>query len=224
MPSTSPADDPLSRHLDRSDELHAALVALLEGAEFDDSDRGEVCFGMCSLSHEHAFAVRLLMGSGCPTSAVAMVRLQFEAVTRAMWLLYAAPDLAVMKLSAPLSAESALAAKNLPSVTKMIEDIGRTVGVRAPAAAHQMLVHFKDVSMGALNSFVHSGIHSLRRHVEGFPVPIALRIVENSNALAVMAGMTMAILTGDAAFTKPMSRFQKDFADCLPELLAAAPP
>jgi hypothetical protein len=34
-----------------------------------------------------------------------------------------------------------------------------------------------------------------------------------------MTAMTMAILTGDEAITKPMSKVQPAFADCLPDLL-----
>lgn len=219
MSADDDANGDLERMLARSADLYEAIESRLEGAEFDPSVRAETCFGMCSLSLEHGFAVRILIATGCPTSAAAMTRLQFESLTRAMWILYAASDAAIDKLAAPLSNESERAAKNLPSVSEMIDQIGRVVGARAPAAAHQMLVHFKDVSWGALNSFVHGGIHPLRRHTEGFPVAIALRIQENSNALATMAGMTLSILTGDEAFTKPMGRIQREFADCLPSLL-----
>lgn len=87
------------------------------------------------------------------------------------------------------------------------------------AAAHQMLVRFKDVSWHAMNSFVHGGIHPLRRHAEGFPIPLALQILRNSNGPSTMTGMVLAALTSDEAITKPMSRIQPEFADCLPELL-----
>jgi hypothetical protein len=43
--------------------------------------------------------------------------------------------------------------------------------------------------------------------------------VENSNALATMAGMTLVILTGEREITGPMARIQREFADCLPQLL-----
>lgn len=213
----------LEKHLARSDELRAEIMARLGDADLEESGRAGACYGMASLSLEHAFAVRLLMGSACPTSAVALVRLQFEAVVRAMWILYAAPDVAVEKLIAPLTQESELAAKALPSISKMIKAIGRRVGTRAPAAAHEMLAHFQDVSIGALNSFVHGGIHPLRRHLEGVPMPIAIRIVENSNGLSTMAGMTMAVLTADSEVIKSIGRIQKDFFDCLPVLLPGPP-
>lgn len=51
-------------------------------------------------------ALRTLFGIGCPTTAMSVLRLQFEALTRAMWMLYAATDLAIQKLTAPLTVES----------------------------------------------------------------------------------------------------------------------
>lgn len=216
---TQNTNDPLQRMLRRSDELHEKLLALLDDAEFDGSPRGEAAFGMCFVALEHGTALRALMALGLPTSAVSLMRLQFEALTRAMWLIYAASDLAIAKLLAPLTVESERAAKNLPSASEMIEQIGKRVGQGVPAAAHQMLVQFKDVSWHAMNSFVHGGIHPLRRSAEGFPVHLALQVLGNANALATMTGMALAILTGDEAIVKPMSKIQPEFADCLPELL-----
>jgi hypothetical protein len=212
-------NDSLGTMLCRSDELNEALLSLLGRAHFNSSPRAQTSFGMCSVALEHATSIRALTAMGLATSAIGLMRLQFEALTRAMWLLYAANDAAIKKLMAPLTIESEQAARGLPSASEMIEQIGKRVGMSAPAAAHQMLVQFKDVSWHAMNSFVHGGIHPLRRHAEGFPVALALQILRNSNALSTMTGMTLAVLTGDEAITKPMSHIQREFADCLPDLL-----
>jgi hypothetical protein len=220
MESAEPTtNDPLERMLCRSDELHERLLALLDDAEFDGSPRGVAAAGMCFVALEHGTAIRALMALGLPTSAVGLMRLQFEALTRAMWLVYAASDQAINKLLAPLTLESEQAAKNLPSASEMIEQIGRKVGQGVPAAAHQMLVQFKDVLWHAMNSFVHGGIHPLRRSAEGFPVHLALQVLRNANSLTTMTGMALAILSGDQATAKQMSKIQPEFADCLPELL-----
>jgi len=213
------SDDPLGGMLRRSDELYEALMNLLDGSEFDPSPRGEAAFGMCSVALEHGLSLRALMAMGLATSAVGLMRLQFEALTRAMWLQYAANDLAIEKFATPLTPESELAAKNLPSASDMIDQIGKRIGPTVPAAAHQMLARFKEVSWHAMNSYVHGGIHPLRRQAEGFPLHLALQILRNSNGLLTMTGMTLAVLTGDAAVTRPMSKIQSAFADCLPELL-----
>jgi hypothetical protein len=209
----------LQRMLLRSDELHEKLLSLLDEATFDGSSRGEAALGMCFVAMEHGTALRALMGLGLPTSAVGLMRLQFEALTRAMWLIYVASDQAIARLLAPLTLESEQAAKNLSSASEMIDQLGKRIGHGVPVAAHQMLVQFKDVSWHAMNSFVHGGIHPLRRSSEGFPIPLALQVLRNSNGLATMTGMVLAILTGDEAIAKPMSRIQPEFADCLPDLL-----
>lgn len=187
------SDDPLEVMLRRSDELHEALLHLLDGVAFDPSPRGEAAFGMCSVALEHGLSLRALMAMGLPTSAVGLMRLQFEALTRAMWLQYAASDQAIQKLTAPLTNQTELAAKNLPSASDMIDQIGTRVGPSVPAA-HQMLAHFKDVSWHAMNPFVHGGIHPLRRQAEGFPVHLALQILRNSNGLLTMTATALAVL------------------------------
>lgn len=212
-------DGALERMLMRSDELATVLSSILEDAAFDGSPRGEVAWGMCIVALEHGAALRALMALGLGTSSVSLMRLQFEALTRAMWLIYAASDQAIDTLQAPLTVENEQAAKRLPGAGEMIDQIGRRVGDRAPAAAHQMLVRFKDVSWHAMNSFVHGGIHPLRRSSEGFPVPLALQVLRNSNGLTTMIGMTLALLTGEEAVIRRMSKIQPAFADCLPDLL-----
>lgn len=211
--------DPLEHMLDRSNALHERIGELLGTTEFDGAPRSEVVLGMCVVAMEHGTALRALMALRLPTSAVSLLRLQFEALTRAMWLLYAANDAAIGKLAAPLTLDSEHAAKNLPGASDMIEKIGKRVGHGAPLVAYQMLMQFKDVSWRAMNSFVHGGIHPLRRITEGFPVDLALQVLRNSNGLSTMTGMTMAVLTGNPATARRMSKVQYGFADCLPDLL-----
>lgn len=206
----------LEQMMKRSEQLHVAIVELLVDAPIYPGERNEASMVACGIAFEHAQGLRILFQTNCPTSAVSMLRLQFEALTRAMWLLYAASDQAVEKLTAPFTLESAKIANKLPMVNEMVAMIVK----RAPPAASQMLVQFKDVSWDAMNSFVHSGIHPLRRHVEGYPLQMILQILQNSNGLNTMTGMLAAILTGDERCIKPMRKIQNDFTDCLPTLIA----
>lgn len=212
-------DDPLEHMLQRSDVLHERMDAVMRDAAFDGSPRGVAILGMCQLAMEHATALRALMALRLPTSATSLMRLQFEAQTRAMWLLYAASDTAIDKLLAPLSQESEQAARNLPGASEMIAQIGKRLGQGVPPAAHRMLSHFKDVTWHAMNSFVHGGIHPLQRSAEGFPIPLALQVMRSSNGLSTMTAMTMALLTRDEAVIQSMSTIQPAFAECLPDLL-----
>lgn len=207
--------------LRRSESLQEALFQILEDAEFDGSARGEAVFGICAVTFEHAIGLRLLIANGCAAPAIALMRLQYESLTRAMWLLYVAPEAAVEKLSAPLTLESEQAAKRLPSQGEMLEEIRKGVGTNVPAAAVEMLDRFRKISWHSLNSYVHAGIHVLKRQAEGYPVQLVLDVVRSSNALSTMAGMTLALLT-DEVTARSMSRIQHEFAECLPELLRAS--
>jgi len=144
------------------------------------------------------------------------LRLQHEALTRSVWLLYAATDAEVEKLTAPLTADTEKAANKTPMLAAMLTAIEG----KAPAAATLMLKQFKDVMAGALNSYVHGGIHALRRQAEGYPEPMLRQVITSSNGLLTMSAMMMAILSGDATISKQMSKVQPMFADCLPELIS----
>src|SRR5262245_11437212 len=106
--------DALQLMLLRSDELHSSLLSRVQGYPFRPIARAEAAFAMCSISLEHAASLRLLVASGHNTSAIGLVRLQFESLTRAMWLFYVADEMAVQKLMAPLTPGNEKVAKNLP--------------------------------------------------------------------------------------------------------------
>jgi len=208
----------LDQMLRRSEDLQDALFQELTDAEFDGSPRSEAVFGMCAVAFEHAAGLRLLLASGCITPAIAILRLQYESITRAMWLLYVAPESAVEKLSVPLTLASERAAKGLPSQVKMLEQIRKGVGTNVPAAAVEMLDQFRKTSWHSLNSYVHAGIHVLRRQADGYPTQLILDVLRSSNGLSTMAGMTLALLT-DEATARSVGRIQPAFADCLPDLI-----
>lgn len=214
-------DDDLEGMLERAHGLYDRIHEILDDGPFHDSPRSQVTLGMCMVALEHAAGLQALMALALPTAAVSLMRHQFEALTRSKWVFYAAPDSAIDKLTAPLTIESERAAKNLPGAKDMIDalcsSVSRPNGV--PASAYQMLAHFKDVTWPAMNSFVHGGLHPLRRTTEGFPLGLATQILRNSNGLATMTGMMLSVLTGDQIKANVMSRIQWDFADCLPQLV-----
>lgn len=210
----------LEQILQRSDALEDAIMQILDPstyATYDNSKRIVASFNACNVSVEHAKGLRTLIQAGLPTPAVSLMRLQYEAVVRSVWLLYAASDIAVEKLETELTADTEKAASRLPMLAAMLKEIDG----KAPAAATLMLTQFKDVMASALNSFVHGGIHALQRTANGYPLPLIVQIVKSSNALFTMSGMIFAILNGNPAISKRMREIQPAFADCLPELLGA---
>lgn len=197
--------------VEQSHELAAALVDCVSYGTFDDSPRIALSDVLCSLAYEHAHSARILVSAGLLPSALVVHRSQFEAVVRSLWVLYAASDELVAKLSAELTLETELAAKNIPLAAKMMEDLA----TKAPANACAPLNEFKIHNWGALNSYVHAGIHPVRRHAEGYPFGLLANVIKNINVLTVTTAMQAAILTGVPNLQREVLAVAERYPNCL---------
>lgn len=212
----------LARALARADELDEALMRAIDAAHFqayDDSARIAASVSAATVALEHGRALRVLVADGLPTAALSLMRLQHEALTRALWLLYAADDTAIAKLAAPLTKETEAAAGKLPMMADMLKQLGTK-----PAAAKALigLLAFKYNNAAALNSYVHGGIHALQRQAQGYPAPLIVGALRNCNGLMVMTAMMLAILTGRQPLVHAVSLLQATFANDLPPVLPQA--
>jgi hypothetical protein len=102
---------------------NCAAAHSMRWRSFLDSDRGKAVFALCCVSYEHGLSLRSLISNGYMTSALSLMRLQYEALTRAMWSMYVAPDSAIEKLTASLTLETEQASRSLPSLSQMLEQI-----------------------------------------------------------------------------------------------------
>ena len=68
------------------------MLDVLAHESYDASDKIRLCKIMCSVSFEHAESFKILLASRNFTSAVGVLRLQFESYVRGVWLFYAASD------------------------------------------------------------------------------------------------------------------------------------
>ncbi|MGJ7497886.1 DUF6988 family protein [Variovorax sp. RT4R15] len=214
---------PIEHLLNRSEALDDAVVALLGGDAYRHVAtpvRAGASAVAAGVSLEHARALRVLIANALASSAIALMRLQFEALTRAVWLLHVADDDQIALVLAPLSAETEKSARKLPMVSKMLGalDACPAAGAAAPTA---MLNRFKARQLHAFNSFVHGGIHPLQRHRDGCPVVMLLQVLQSSNGLMTMSGMVLAVLTGNHLLATRMNRIHAGYEDCMPELLAS---
>lgn len=119
--------------------MEAAPNEFLALKPFGDSSRIVASRILCSVSLEHAESSKILIISGNCTSAVGLLRLQYEALVRAMWLLYAASDAAVERLAAELTDEMAKKAEKMPMLSEMLSKLEG----KAPAEPLSMLLEFK---------------------------------------------------------------------------------
>jgi len=204
--------DNLNNLLNRSAQYEEELFGLFSDSDFQDDEKTIAITSMCTIALEHSTALRLLIGSGVPTSAISLLRLQYEALVRAIWLLYAASDSSISKLIAPLSKETEQTASNsLPSFSTMMSEIEK----KAPSAAFRHLKEFKDYSWRSLNSFVHGGIHAVRRNKDGYPPALLSQAVRNSNNLTGLSAMTLACLINNPSLPKFVAGVSGKYFDCL---------
>ena len=200
---------------DESDALAEELMAMIDIPLFEGSPRLRISDVACFLSLEHWTSVRALLRSGFLPSAVVVHRAQFEALARSIWLLYAASDNDLSKLTNTLSLESEQTAKNMPQIAEMLEHLAK----KAPSPAYDALSRFKENSWKALNSYAHAGIHPISRHATGYPVELLENILRNANGLAVVGCMQAAVLSGQQPLQRSILALASKKPTCMPPLL-----
>ena len=216
----------LSQVLERSAAFLETLIDLIAAAEHfgGADDREEAAISAAELALEHGTALNALFDMGMGNSAVALLRLEYEALLRSAWLLYAATDAQVQKASAPLTLEAADAAKNLPNAEQMLLDLERKlktqpglIGLVAP------LRELRDAGWRQMNAFVHAGIHPLARTRDGFPEQLAVSVVKLSNGLVHFAARLLSRFTGDEEVMRQVDEAYTQFQDVMPMVAAPAP-
>ena len=195
-----------------TEELSAKLFALIDLPLYDQSTRLKTSDVACSMSLEHWSASINLLKAALLPSAVTVHRAQFEALLRSIWVLYAASDSQIERLSSELTLEAEQAAKNLPMVADMMSAVER----QGPSQAHDALKRFKENSWKALNSYAHAGIHPLRRHAEGYPVQLIESIARNANGLAIVAAMQASVLSGLQPLQREILDLAAHYPECMP--------
>jgi hypothetical protein len=142
-------------------------------------------------------------------------RAQFEALTRSVWLTYAATDKQLAKLTVDLSPESEQAAKNMPQIAQMLQALEKS----GPQEAYDALIRFKENSWKGLNSYAHAGIHPIRRHHDGYPLQLLHDVLRNANTLAVMSCMQAVVLSGYQPLQHTILEIAGKHSDCMPPSL-----
>jgi len=113
----------IDKLLFRSSVYQDYVETILAQPLYENSDRLIVSRVMCSVSLEHAESFKMLLAARNFTSAISLLRLQFECLVRGMWVLYVASDVALTKLTSDLSEESQKRANNLPMLSEMISQL-----------------------------------------------------------------------------------------------------
>jgi hypothetical protein len=207
-------EEKLQKLLDRTSELHAAVQRHMQSLLPAPDQRFVIAFQSGLLSLEHAVSALVLFEQGLFSSAIALTRPQFESLVRGIWLLHAASDNWVNKLSEPLTMESAKRANEGEGLAEMLKQL--EANPTAPAAIVTQLREYKEVTWKAMNSYAHGGLHPLSRKTMGYPAQLIYDVIRNSNAIVALTAQLQSILTGMPENMGPVRQMHRDFVDVLP--------
>jgi len=166
------------------------------------------------LSLEHAVSALVLFEQGLFSSAIALTRPQFESLVRGIWLLHAASENWVTKLSEPLTMESAKRANEGEGLAEMLKQL--EANPDAPAGIVAQLREYKEVTWKAMNSYAHGGLHPLSRTMSGYPAQLIYDVIRNANAVVALTAQLLAILSGNPENMVPVRHMHTEFMDILP--------
>jgi hypothetical protein len=198
--------------LEMSEQFIADIAAIMP-EPLEIADRRHFASRIaCSLALEHWTAAKILFSALLLPSAVTVHRSQFESLVRSIWLLHAASDLDVAKLTSSLTNETEQAAKNSTGLQEMISEIQK----KCPAEAYNALARFRDNALKPINSYVHTGIHSLNRHATGYPEKLVIDVLRNSNGIALMTFMHKCILANRQDCQRTILGIAAQYPACMP--------
>lgn len=185
----------------------------------DDFNHREIAtLILADISSEHGHAVHLLAKEGCNISASSLLRLQFESLIRAQWIYWVAKDDIVERFYKPLTQQNASQAeKRIPTINIILKDLDDAAreGI-VPERAVAMMREFKELTMKPANSYVHTGMHAFSRKKDGFPEPLIIQILQNSNGLEALNAMLLSTVLNSADMIQKVLALQYLYIESLP--------
>ena len=200
--------------ISRAEKLIDHLADIVDFPPFDNSERLLLSRTLAITSLHFAASARTLCNNDLALGVATVLRSQFEALVRSVWVFYCASDTQVEKLSSALSAASQQANKNIPMVAEMLANLEEKTHLSMLLIS---LKEFKDSSWQPLNSFVHSGIHAIHWTKWEPPPKLLEQMFRSSNGLTIIAFQSLAILTGHPTLQKDVIAACATFSSCLPD-------
>lgn len=202
--------------LARTTQLHETVHEHVKAVIPAEGARHLVAFQAALLSLEHATAAFALVKGAYYASAYALMRPQYESLVRGIWLLYAAGETRIVRISRPLTIETAKSSAEGPMLAEMLKDL--ETAPNAPQLIVEQLKQYRDATWKALNSFAHGGFHPLSRTLAGYPAELTYDVVRNSNAVMALTTQLAAVLSGNPHNMGAVRQLHIEFRDCLPIL------
>ena len=200
--------------LSRAEKLLDAMASIVDHPLGDDSPKVSLSATLAVSSLQFAAAARVLCAGGLLLGASAILRSQFEALLRSVWVLHQATEIQIDRLSADLNLETQQANTKIPMASEMLAELEKIPQLKNLVFS---LNEFKSSSLAPLNSFVHSGIHAVHWTKHGAPPQLLDTVFRSSNGLAVLAFMGIGILTGRPNVQSELIAASSSFTSVLPK-------
>lgn len=199
--------------IQRSEELNLRIAQAVGTVSADASDfRSTVAMEALQLAVQHGQAVWILVANDLGSSALGVLRMQYDAIVRAVWVTFAATPDRVRSLAAPLTKLTLEEANRSLTTTQMIDAIKLS---NAPADLVRLIFEFKDSSWGVLNASVHAGLHALRRHEGLFEEEMILGL-RLSNGLGMLTARLMVLFGEHPRRQQDIDLVCAAYPDCMP--------
>lgn len=202
----------LHNQLELSHKLGDDIAHLLADATQPNDRRGMLTTTMCRLAIDHGNGQRLLVLTGHVTTALALVRVQYEAMIRAVWMLHGASDEWLTRFLTPKASGDQSETVIGPAIDSMLN----TLDTKVPAPYAKMLRELKTATWGPMNSFVHGGIHAVvNTLVEAEPKRL-VSLLRNANGMSLMSAQTFMQACRDSKVAGRIGKIRAMYTDALP--------
>ena len=148
---------------------------------------------MCRVALDHGNGQRILVMTDHVVTALALVRVQFEAVVRATWMLHGATQEWLERFTTPKAPGVFDETVMGPPVDSMLNAIDAS----APTFVGKMLREFKNATWKPMNSFVHGGVHAVANAMIDTPPENLVSLLRNANGLSFLAAQILVIASSD---------------------------
>lgn len=191
--------------------LRTALIGETERA-IPPGARTNAAFAYCKIALEHGSGFQHLLAIDNATSAMALVRLQYEAVLRGSWVFYAAPDVWIEKFSSEPKSNSGKEPAKFPDVYQLLEELAAS---SADQVLFQSLAALKAKAWDALNSYTHGGLRMMTRSLNGFEPELLVWMLRTTNSISYIAAQLLAHVANDPACSNQLFSIRTAMSDCM---------
>lgn len=190
----------------RSQAFHNAILDAL-GERVPANDRSRITLALCGIAFSHGHGVAAML-VGNPTVAMALVRLNYEALVRANWVLFGADEVWVETFAGTVVDNNE---PDFPRIGTMLDRIAEVPACRLATALSEL----KQRAWSAMNSYTHGGQRQVARYLGGYDDDMLEEVMRTVNALVWYGARTAFHAGEDEEVGRQLLGVYDAFQDCM---------